>query len=112
VAIFQKGIVELLADLTKDRYELLRAIENLTIGDRPSRLKFLGKTLAQPGSREPAVGLSIDFYPSNSQTGSAVDYALVKLRNASHPNRSVLVISAGLPNIGEGTLGHPSRLHR
>jgi hypothetical protein len=100
----KKGIVELLADLTEDRYKLLRAIESLTIGDRPSRFEFFGKG--------PAVGGAIrivDFYPSNSQTGSAVDYALVKLRNATHHNRSVLVISAGLPNIGEGTLDHLSR---
>jgi hypothetical protein len=100
----KKGIVELLADLTKDRFRLLRAVENLTIGDRPSRFEFFDKGSA-PGR---AIRI-VDFYPSNSQTGSAVDYALVKLRRATHPNRSVLVISAGLPNIGEGTLDHLSR---
>ncbi len=75
--------VDFLSPLTSDRIKLLRAIENITIGDRPGRTGAVGRTIVPPGSEGPAAALGIDFSSSKSVTGLAVDEALLRLRKAS-----------------------------
>jgi len=98
--------VDFLSPLTSDRIKLLRAIENITVGERPGRTGVVGRTIVPPGSEGPAAALGIDFSASKSVTGLAVDEALLRLRKASLETRAVLVISTGFSNLGEGTLDH------
>ncbi len=100
---------EFLSELTSDRLKLLRALENLTIGAPPSRAKLTSPSTVPPGSRGPAATIGFTVSGSNSGAGLAIDEALAGLKGALPGNRAILVISAGLPNVGEGTLEHLTR---
>ncbi len=100
---------EFLSELTSDRLQLLRALENLTVCARPSRAKLTSPSTVPPGAVGPAATIGLSMSGSNSRTGLAIDQALARLRGAVPDNRAILVISAGLPNVGEATLEHLNR---
>ncbi len=81
--------VEFLAELTTDRLALVEALGNLTVGARPG----FWKRMAQG-------------FGTAALTGSAVDEALLRLKQARHPFKVVLVFSAAFGNLGRGTLDH------
>jgi hypothetical protein len=101
--------VAFLSPLTRDRSALLRAIENIPVGERPRRISLQPRPITPPGSGGPAAALGIDFSASNSQAGRAVDEALIELSGVGCRDRAVLLISAGSPNLGDGTLDHLER---
>ncbi len=84
-----QGKVHFLSDLTRDRYHLSRAIENISPGDRSGFWSRLGGA-----------------FGSSAYTGSAVDHTLLRLKKAEHATRIVLVISAAFGNLGEATRDH------
>ncbi len=81
--------VEFLSDLTRDRLELVEAINNIAPGARPSKWTKLSVLFASSG-----------------HTGLAVDMSLLKLKDASGELKIVLILSAGAASIGEATEEH------
>ncbi len=84
-----QGEVHFLSDLTRDRHQLSRAVENISPGGRAGFWSRLGAA-----------------FGSSGYTGSAVDHTLLQLKKAEHPIRIVLVISAAFGNLGEATRDH------
>ena len=84
-----QGEVHFLSDLTRDRYQLIRAVENISPGGRASLWSRLGGA-----------------FGSSGYTGSAVGHTLLRLKKAEHPIRIVMVISAAFGNLGEATRDH------
>jgi len=81
--------VEFLSELTRDRLELVEAINNIAPGARPSKWQKL-----------------VTLFASSGHTGFAVDMSLLKLQEASGELKIVLILSAGAASIGEATEEH------
>jgi hypothetical protein len=81
--------VEFLVELTSDRLALVEGLNHLTTGARSG----FWKRLAQG-------------FGTAALTGLAVDEALLRLKQARHEVKAVLVFSAAFGNLGLGTADH------
>jgi len=81
--------IHFLSDLTKERLELLRAIENISPG---GRINFFSK-LAH-------------VFASSAHTGWAIDKTLMRIKNCDHANKILVVFSAAFGSIGPATMEH------
>jgi hypothetical protein len=88
IAVYDVDI-HFLSELTTDRIELLRALENVSPGGRFSFFSKLAHVFASSG-----------------HTGRAVDRTLMKLKQCEHRNKVVLIFSAALGSIGPATQEH------
>lgn len=88
LAVYDRDVY-FLSSLTKDRYELLEAVENIASGGRVGVWKKL------------AAG-----FGSSGMTGGAVDGALLELKQSAYKNKVVLVLSAAFGNLGRATMDH------
>lgn len=88
IGVYHKE-VEFLSELTRDRLELVEAINNIAPGARPSKWQKLATLFASSG-----------------HTGLAVDMSLLKLKEASGELKIILILSAGAASIGEATEEH------
>jgi hypothetical protein len=81
--------IHFLSDLTKERLELLRAIENISPGGRVSFFSKLANVFA-----------------SSAHTGWAIDKTLMRIKNCDHANKILVVFSAAFGSIGPATMEH------
>jgi len=81
--------IHFLSDLTTDRLELLRAIENVSPGGRTSFFSKLAHV-----------------FSSSAHTGWAVDQTLMRMKDCWHSNKVLLVFSAAIGSIGPATQEH------
>jgi len=81
--------IHFLSDLTTDRLELLRALENVSPGGRAS---FFSKLT--------------NVFASSGHTGWAVDQTLMRMKACRHINKVLLVFSAAFGSIGPATQEH------
>lgn len=88
LAVYDRDVY-FLSSLTRDRYELLEAVENIASGGRVGVWKKV------------AAG-----FGSSGMTGGAVDEALLELKHSAYKNKVVLVLSAAFGNLGRATMDH------
>ena len=93
---------EVLTELTRDRFKLLEALQNLSTKPRGSRVSVKNTPSEVPYSAAIQLALS----GSNSETGWAIDAAIQALKKSSHYQKAILVFSAGSPGLSESTLEH------
>ena len=94
--------IEVLTELTRDRIQLLKALENLSPKTTGSRVAVKSAPTEVPHG----VAIQLALSGGSSETGWAADSAIQALKHAVHYQKAILVFSAGSPGLSESTLEH------